>query len=220
LRPNGYIPKSGLLLAEYFLNNKQTYLKALEVGVGEIAFLPILLVKSDIVKNIDAIDIDPIAFKWSFKNIKENNLQKRIKLYNNFNRLPWHKYDLIYSNPPQLPVPVKTSLHDDGGIDGCDVISQIINYAEINLNKNGRLVLLLFDFLNVENSYNGKPTLIDCFINKGFDIKIKKRIFKNIRTGGKTEKNLNWIKKQYPLYDFKKTGRVGHQILILEAIKK
>ncbi len=220
LRPGGYIPKSGLLLAEYFLKNKNlTYSNALEIGIGEIAFLPIILVKNNITKHVDAIDIDPVALKWATKNVEKNKLKNFIDLYGNFSELPGHKYDLIYSNPPQLPVSINTSLHDDGGADGYDVINQVINFSENNLNKNGKLILLAFDFLNIEESFNGKETLLSKLSEKGFDVVCEKKLFKKIRKEGKIEKNLDWIKKQYPLYNFNKNGDLGYSIIIIEAIK-
>lgn len=220
LRPRGFVPKSGLFLAEYFLENRQKYSRALEIGVGEAALLPVMLIKAGLVKNIDATDPDPSALEWSKKNINNNSIQKKVKVYPGFYELSEYKYDLIYSNPPQLPVPVNTSIHDDGGVDGYEIINQIINYAQTKLVKNGRLVLLAFDFLNVENSFNKKITLLGDLSSKGFDVVVKKRIFKKVRTGGRVEKNLDWIKKQYPLYDFRKNGQLGYWILIIEAIKR
>ena len=131
-----------------------------------------------------------------------------------------HKYDLIYSNPPQLPVPINISLHDDGGIDGYDIINQIINFAKNNLNKKGKLILLVFDFLNVKKSFNGKKILLHKLSREGFHAICKKIVFKKIRKGGGVEKNLKWIKKQYPLYNFKKNNGLGYLITIIEAIKK
>jgi hypothetical protein len=55
----------------------------------------------------------------------------------------------------------------------------------------------------------------------GFRCKVIERHKRDIRKGGKTEENIEWIRKIYPLYTFKKTsaGNYFHEILILELNK-
>lgn len=222
LRAGGYIPKSGICLADYFINNykKLKIEYALEIGVGELAFLPITLIKNKIVIKIDGVEVDPTALDWSIQNIKSNGLVNEISLYNNIDAVSKHKYDLILSNPPQMPVMKNKSLHDDGGIDGYQVIDQIIRFCNTGLQNNGRLVMLVFDFLNIINKYNStRPTLTKTLKESGFTVSIKQSIFRSIRPGGRTEQCLNWIKKQYPDYKFDHGDRIGYNLLILEAIK-
>lgn len=224
LRPGGFIPKSGIHLADYFLSmrGKWKINLALEIGVGEIAFLPITLVKNNLAKKVVGVEINPTAIAWSKNNIAINNLQNKITLYDNLNALDSKQFDLIFSNPPQMPVQQDKSLHDDGGKDGYQVIDQVINYSREHLNNQGRLVLLMFDFLNVAESYNNdRPPLIDILQEQGYEVNIKKSIFKTVRPGGKTEQNLDWIKKRYPFYEFKHGDKaVGYNLLIIEATKK
>src|SRR3989344_71768 len=217
LRPNGYIPRSGIILRDYLIRNiKHKINRALEIGVGELSFIPISLVKQGLIKRVDALEIDPIAIKWSNKNISYNKLVGKIKIFSNWLKITG-EYDLIYSNPPQMAVPTNKSLHDDGGTDGYQIINRILNLAKRKLKKNGKLILLLFDFLNVETAYNKEQTLIEKMNKIGFSVKIKKRVPIKIRPGGRTEKNIEWIKKQYPLFNFKRNNSMGHSILIVEA---
>lgn len=217
LRPKGYIPKSGLLLRDYLLALPQQVSSALEIGVGELAFIPISLIMHKKAKTVDCFEADDLAITWAKKNISHNRIEDKILVYKDWSNALDKKYDLIYSNPPQMPVEVNRSLHDDGGKDGYQVIRKIIDYAKNHLEKNGTLVLLVFDFLNAERSYNNKETLLDILGQNGLYGTVKNRFLVKIRSGGKTEKQLDWIRQQYPLFNFQIDGSLGHSTIIIEA---
>lgn len=217
LRPGGYVPKSGLILRDYLLKQSGKIDTALEIGVGELAFIPISLVKHNKAQMIDSLEIDDVAIEWAQKNISDNDLGSNIKIYKQWSTVSDKKYDLIYSNPPQMPVMINQSFHDDGGRDGLQTIKRIVSFAKDHLKTNGKLVLLVFDFLNVEQQYNNRDTLMDILRNNSFKGMIRERFPVVIRPGGRTETQLGWIKKQYPLFDFNRGNHLGHSILVLEA---
>lgn len=65
-------------------------------------------------------------------------------------------FDVIASNPPQMPTPPDRewddalSRADNGGPDGWDVLDRIIREAPAHLKPQGRLVFTLFGFLGIE----------------------------------------------------------------------
>ena len=128
------------------------------------------------------------------------------------------KFDLILSNPPQMPMPQRDSLHDYGGYDGRDVIVQIIEKVSNYLNCNGSFFLLCFDFLGVTERYNTNYSIQEIARRNGLSCKVCAGYQRSIRKRGQTEKNLPWIKRIYPDYKFKKNseGNFYHKILILE----
>ena len=72
-----------------------------------------------------------------------NNLDNRVKfkLIGVENYKPNFKFDIIVSNPPQMPTRKPKSPHDDGGLDGKKHINYIIDFSSKYL-KNGDLVFL------------------------------------------------------------------------------
>jgi len=67
-------------------------------------------------------------------------------------------FDLIATNPPQMPTPLGhewDDLHsrmDNGGRDGWDILDRTIQEAPVFLAPGGRLVFTLFGFLGVERA--------------------------------------------------------------------
>jgi methylase of polypeptide subunit release factors len=63
------------------------------------------------------------------------------------------RFDLIASNPPQMPTPPgreradATAAADNGGLDGWEVLDRIIAGAPAHLDAGGRLVFTIFAFL-------------------------------------------------------------------------
>jgi release factor glutamine methyltransferase len=67
-------------------------------------------------------------------------------------------FDLIASNPPQIPTPPDRewgdpqSLIDDGGPDGWALLDRIIQESPAHLKPEGRLAFTLFSFLGIERA--------------------------------------------------------------------
>jgi tRNA1(Val) A37 N6-methylase TrmN6 len=223
IKPNGYVPKTGILLCRY-LNQIPTLssLKILDIGTGESALLAIhsAFLGSD---EVTAIDIDKIATKWAKKNVSINKLDnkitvKKVSLYEYKSK---SKFDIIISNPPQMPVKENISMHDDGGKDGKIHIEQIIKLAAKNLKKNGILIFSAFDFLGVDKRYNKESSIFDTLIKYSFYPKIVTIIGREIKPTSYTSKNLSYIKKKYYKYNFykNKRGLYQYKIFIIHSVK-
>lgn len=223
IKPNGHSPKTGILLCQHLSSISVKDLNVLDIGTGETALLAIHLAKLG-VKKIVAIDTEHSAAMWAKKNVEFNNLTKKIivkeivaqKYKSDF------KFDLIISNPPQMPVRKFRSFHDDGGRDGKSCIRQIIKFAAKALNKGGILLFTSFDFLGINKSYNNNPPIFNLLTRYSFTPQIVKQYTKTIKPLSYTEKNLYWIKKQYPQYKFYKNKKGLRQckFFIISAKKR
>jgi methylase of polypeptide subunit release factors len=224
LIPFNYVPKTGILLCQYLNQISHSVLNSniLDVGTGETALLAIhsaMLGANKIV----AIDVDTTTLRWAKKNVKVNNLNNKIII----KKIPLHKYktdfkfDIIISNPPQMPVEKIRSLHDDGGRDGKLYIKGIIKLANQYLKDGGNLIFTAFDFLGVNRSYNDQSSIFGLLKKYSFLLKIVKKITKEIKPDSYTAKNMRWIKTKYPKYIFRKNknGLYCHKIFIISARK-
>lgn len=222
IQPNGRPPKSGILLCQYLNKLSVKGFNVLDIGTGENALLAIHLAKLGANKII-AIDADGFAVRWAKKNVKINNLTKKIivKEIKIRKYKPAIKFDLIVSNPAQMPVKRPRSLHDDGGRDGKSCIRQIIKFAKSSLNKHGILIFTAFDFLGVYKSYNNKPSIYNLLTKYLFVPRIVKQYRRTVKPLSYTEDNLSWIKTQYPQYKFFKNKRDLrlHKFFIISAKK-
>ena len=146
---NGYIPKSGLLFYDV-LNEKNIANKSiLDLGCGFLGILGIISMLRG-AKTIEAVDYDLNCVYWFNKLIKDNNFNIDCYQSDYFKNVDNKKYDIILSNPPQMPM-ISGSVHDSGGIDGRKYILKIMEEARAHLNDDGSLYILIFDFLGIEN---------------------------------------------------------------------
>ena len=217
IKHNGYIPKSGLLIAEQ-LEIMKIHGKTLDIGTGETGILANCLLAHG-ASRVVASDIDPIAIRWARQ---ASNRSWEIALHS-CDLFPSSQtdtngtFDIIVSNPPQMPMPYHGHLHDYGGSDGRSCIIRIIEYGKRLLSRNGKLVLLCFDFLSVDCSY-GHETIFELAKRKGLKTNVTARHKRIIQKGGKTEENIGWIEKNSPGYIFQKdsNGNYYHEVLIIE----
>ncbi|MFK4785706.1 tRNA1(Val) (adenine(37)-N6)-methyltransferase [Fusobacterium sp. MFO224] len=90
-----------LLLVDFFNGNPDK--KILDIGSG-CGIIPILLAKKKNMKNITGIEIQKKSFELFQKNLKENNLQDKVRTVlgdiNNFKE--GNSFDYIISNPPYM----------------------------------------------------------------------------------------------------------------------
>lgn len=214
IKENGYIPRSGLLLANC-LNEFDIAGKGLDIGTGEIGFLAYYMYAKGASKVI-ACDCDPPTINFAQY---ASPLAKHIiwLVSDVFSNIEERSFDYIVSNPPQMPMEHKGRLHDYGGYDGRDVILRILKNSPNYLSPNGKLFILCFDFLGVMERFNSEPSISEIALKNGLCCHIVAEYQRQIRTGGETEKNLAWIKKIYPKYKFQSTqGEFWHKIFILK----
>ena len=215
IKGGGYVPKSGLLFVEE-LQKLTVSGRILDIGTGETGILANCLLAMG-ASGVVATDIDPEAIQWAqnASNISSAIMWEHCNLYPETARE--NRFDMIVSNPPQMPMPYQGHSHDYGGPDGRNIVVQIVQESEKLLTRNGKLILLCFDFLGIERA--GKQATIN-EIAKGsmFQTKILAKYKRAIRRGGKTEENIGWIKKIHPWYSFQKDtqGNYFHEVCILE----
>ena len=218
LKPNGYIPRSGLNMVEYLNGISIQGSVVYDIGTGECGLLA-YYAKARGADKVIAIDKDVVAIIHA----KTSSVISHDIFWiagDTFSPItPAYKFDLIFSNPPQMPMQEVSLIHDYGGYDGREVLLRILSESSQYLNKTGSLFLLIFDFLGVTKQYNTSPTIIEIANNLGLDCNVRATYQRTIRNGGKTEQNLAWIRSVYPDYKFQQAadGNLFHEMLILEC---
>jgi hypothetical protein len=75
-----------------------------------------------------------------------NNLEDRVKILKGdlFEPIGTQRFDIIYANPPFVPVPpgLVYSLYGDGGVDGLKVIRRILEGLDHHLHLGGRFMMV------------------------------------------------------------------------------
>lgn len=217
IKNNGYVPKTGIFLLEKLSKYDFNDMNVLDIGTGETGILAIHLAAMG-AKNIIGIDIDRNAIKWARLNAKLNNFNNiKFKISDIKDYKPSDKLDIIISNPPQMPTEKISSIHDDGGLDGREYIDHIINFSFKYLKNGGLIFFTVFDFLNVEQSYNNNLSMMAYSKKIGLDLSIIGKQKKIIKSDSYTDKNIDWIKKQYPGYCFKRDndGQLFYYIYVI-----
>lgn len=214
-KPNGYLPKSGILLCNH-LSKISKNKSVLDIGTGECGLLAIHAAKSGAF-SVTGIDLDRKAVEWAKYNGKANKVNVNWLVSDTFPKGE-ERFDVIVSNPPQMPMR-RVSAHDSGGSDGRRQIMKIILNAKKYLKDGGTLILLAFDFLSIDKKYGEQETILNTMRDSGYKTKILSRWERIVRRGGKTEASLAWIKKYYPLFEFKqkRTGELFHKVFVIEA---
>jgi len=219
IKEGGYIPKSGLLLANV-LDYCPIQGRVLDIGTGEIGFLAHYLLSAG-ASVVFASDIDEYTIEHASQS-SDNSSNIKWIISDVFSGITELDLDLIISNPPQMPCESGGyNDHDFGGDDGRNIILRIISNSSNYMVFGGHLIILCFDFLGVESRFNSQKSIMEIARDFGFKALVLGRFPHVIRRGGKTEENLDWIRKIYPRYEFKKTpeNNFSHEIIILELTK-
>lgn len=215
IRNGGYIPKSGLLMAEQLSAVKMRG-DVLDIGTGETGILANCLLARG-ASRVFASDIDPQTIQWARQASNRSSEISWINCDLFPHNLAESTLNAIVSNPPQMPMPYQGHPHDYGGPDGRDYISRIIKDGSLLLRRQGKLLLLCFDFLGIDRAY-GQETVVEFAQAHGLKTRIVARHRRIIRRGGKTEESIDWIERTNPGYFFQKdaNGNYYHEIFILE----
>ena len=214
LSKNHRKPKSAFLFIQY-LNSINLGESFLDIGTGDSGILA-YYANARGVERVTACDKSVSSLA------KAQEVSKRTK------NIQWctsdvfdgvkDGFDIIVSNAAQMPMLREEHIADYGGVDGRDMVIKLLQGARPHLNLGGKMFILLFDFLGVDKRLNSDKSLLE--IAESFDLKgkIVAEAQKNIRKGGETEKNLEYINKVYPLYKFQKNkeGEIFHKIYIAQ----
>lgn len=150
------VPKFGaLLLARHLPLHEGDVVLDLGAGAGLIG-----IVAAKRGHRVVATDVVPAHTKCVRANALLNGVGSRLEARTGdlFAPLRGETFDLIATNPPQLPTPPdrewndSQSWVDNGGPDGWLLLERIIRQSPPHLASRGRLVFTLFGFLGVEGA--------------------------------------------------------------------
>lgn len=124
--------------------------RVLEVG-GGLGLAAVLLARSG--ARVVATDVVPEAVATMRANAAVNGVDLDVRLGDGYAPVAGERFDLVCSNPPQMPTPPglerqdAAAAADNGGLDGWSLIDRLIDGAPDHLLPRGRLVFTLFAFL-------------------------------------------------------------------------
>ncbi len=153
---DGLVPKfGGLLLARHLPLRDHDVVLDLGTGSG---FIGILAARRG--HRVVATDLVPAWSECARANGLINGVGDRLEVRTGdlFAPVKGESFDLIATNPPQMPTPPgrdwgdAMACADNGGPEGWDMLDRIIREAPEHLTPQGRLVFTLYDFLGVSRA--------------------------------------------------------------------
>jgi len=130
--------------------------RVLEVGAG-LGLAAVLAARAG--ATVVATDIVPAAVEIIRANAALNGVTIDARLGDAYAPVAGERFDLIATNPPQMPTPPgreradATAAADNGGVDGWDVLGRLIAGAPAHLAPGGRLVFTIFAFLGCKAAF-------------------------------------------------------------------
>jgi release factor glutamine methyltransferase len=124
--------------------------RVLEIGAG-LGLAAVLAARAG--ARVVATDVVPAAVQTIRANAALNGVVIDARLGDAYAPVGDERFDLIATNPPQMPTPPgraradATAAADNGGLDGWEVLDRIIAGAPAHLAGGGRLVFTIFAFL-------------------------------------------------------------------------
>src|SRR3989337_550669 len=130
----------------------------LDLGTG-CGLLALLAARS--ARRVVAIDVVEACVRCTWRNALLNGfeVQVEVRLGDLFAPVTGEVFDLILTNPPQMPTPPgreaggDEAAADDGGPDGWAILDRVIREAPVYLKPGGQLVFTLLDFLGEQNAF-------------------------------------------------------------------
>lgn len=148
-------PKAGSLLFCRHLTFRPGE-RVLEIGAG-LGLAAVLAARSG--ARVVATDVVPAAVETIRANAALNGVTLDARLGDCYAPVAGQRFDLICSNPPQMPTPPArerddaAAAADNGGRDGWLVLDRVIAGAPAHLAPGGRLVFTIFAFLGCKSAF-------------------------------------------------------------------
>ena len=151
------VPKAGtLLLARQVPALAHGSVVDLGTGCGLLALLA-----ARSARRVVATDVVEACVRCAWRNALLNGfeVQVDVRLGDLFAPVAGETFDLVLTNPPQMPTPRgreaggDEAAADDGGPDGWAILDRVIREAPAHLKQGGQLVFTLFDFLGEQNAF-------------------------------------------------------------------
>jgi len=130
--------------------------RVLEIGSG-LGLAAVLAARAG--AHVVATDIVPDAVEAIRGNAALNGVSVDVRLGDCYAPVRGERFDLICSNPPQMPTPPgreradAAAAADNGGVDGWQVLDRIIDGAPEHVAPGGRLVFSIFGFLGRKSAF-------------------------------------------------------------------
>ncbi|PYM40321.1 MAG: hypothetical protein DME12_16100 [Candidatus Rokuibacteriota bacterium] len=130
--------------------------RVLEIGSG-LGLAAVLLAKGG--ARVVATDIVPEAVALIRANAQVNGVDVDARLGDCYAPVEGERFDLICTNPPQMPTPPGRARNDpvaaadNGGVDGWEILDRVIHGAPGHLVAGGRLVFTIFAFLGKKPAF-------------------------------------------------------------------
>jgi release factor glutamine methyltransferase len=148
-------PKAGSLLFCNHLTFRAGE-RVLEIGAG-LGLAAVLAARAG--ARVVATDVVPAAVETIRANAALNGVTLEARLGDCYAPVAGERFDLICSNPPQMPTPAgrerndAAAAADNGGPDGWLVLDRVIAGAPAHLAPGGRLVFTIFAFLGCKSAF-------------------------------------------------------------------
>lgn len=148
-------PKAGSLLFCRHLHARAGE-RMLEIGAG-LGLAAVLAARAG--ASVVATDVVPAAVEMVRLNAALNGVSVDARLGDCYAPVAGERFDLVCSNPPQMPTPPgrergdAAAAADNGGIDGWEILDRVIAGAPAHLRPGGRLVFTIFAFLGRKTAF-------------------------------------------------------------------
>jgi release factor glutamine methyltransferase len=148
-------PKAGSLLFCRHLTFRPGE-RVLEIGAG-MGLAAVLAARAG--ARVVATDVLPAAVETIRANAALNAVMLEARLGDCYAPVRGERFDLICSNPPQMPTPPDrertdaAAAADNGGLDGWQVLDRLIAGAPAPPTQGGRLVFTIFAFLGCKRAF-------------------------------------------------------------------
>lgn len=130
--------------------------RVLEIGAG-FGLAAVLAARAG--ADVVATDVVPAAVASIAANAALNAVVVDARLGDCYAPVAGERFDLICTNPPQMPTPPGRARDDDvaaadnGGPDGWALLDRVIAGASAHLRPGGRLLFTIFDFLGRKGAF-------------------------------------------------------------------
>jgi release factor glutamine methyltransferase len=130
--------------------------RVLEIG-GGLGLAAVLAARNG--AQVTATDVLPEAVDVMRANAALNNVSVDARLGDCYAPVAGERFDLICTNPPQMPTPPgrarrdAAAAADNGGADGWELLDRVIAGAPRHLNPGGRLIFTIFGFLGPKTAF-------------------------------------------------------------------